>query len=185
MQQHITYRIITHPHLDAGAAARRRAWAALLARGGCRMNEERVAAMQAAAGMAAGSLEQQAGAACLAPAQPDGRVERPPLTAAPARPFSEHRLESLIVMIEGWIKPLLTLQRYVGDSYRLEIAATKIAERLRRDHGATVNLERCPAVMCIGGIPAVSTVGGIDLFRRWAANAAALLSNSKSKENSR
>jgi len=87
MQQHVAYRIITNPHLDAGAGARRRDWAALLARGGCRMNEGRVVAMQAAAGMAEGNLEQQAGADCLAPAQPDGRAARPPLTAAPARLF--------------------------------------------------------------------------------------------------
>ena len=149
------------------------------------MNEERVAAMQAAAGMAEGNLEQQAGAACLAPAQPDGRAARPPLTATPARLFSEHRLESLIAMIERWLEPLPVLQRNVGDSYRLEIAATKMAERLRREHGATVNLERCPAVMCMGGVPAVSTVGGVDLFRRWAANAAALLPDNDTKEKRR
>lgn len=135
--------------------------------------------------MAEGNLEQPAGADCLAPAQPDGRAAIPPLTAAPARPFAPIQLQSLIDMIERWLEPLPVLQRNVGDSYRIEIAALRMAEFLRRDHGATVNLERCPAVMCMGGVPAVSTVGGIDLFRRWAANAAALLPDNTNKENSR
>lgn len=170
MQYHIAYRIITHPHLDAGAAARRRAWAALLTRGGCRMNEERVAAMQAAAGMAEGDLEQQAGAACLASASPDGRAARPPLTASPPRLFSAQRLRGMIAMIRSWLEP-----RNGRDAFRIEIEAMLLADRLRKEQGATVNLERWPAVMCMGGVVAVGTDGGIDLFRRWADNAEALL----------
>ncbi|WP_457650851.1 hypothetical protein [Profundibacter sp.] len=171
MQQHVAYRIITHPHLDAGASIRRRAWATLLAIGGCRMDEDRVAAMQAAAGMAEGNPEQQAGADCLAPAQPDRRVAGPPLTATPARPFSTQRLRGLIAMIRGWLGP------HTGDSYRTEIEAQLMADRLRREHGATVNLERWPSVICMGGVVAAGTDGGTELFRRWADNAEAILTD--------